>query len=276
MALPAKIPRIITWHSDIIKQKHLLKLYKPFQRHSILQAKAVIAATQAHFISSQQIPSEYPQKNRHVIPFGMDFGKMILTHETANHAKKIRSQAADKFIVFSLGRHVSYKGFDVLIEAMKNANAYLILGGEGPLTQQLKEQVYALRLTNKVHFTGRIQDKDLPAYYHACDVFCLPSVSSAEAFGIVQLEAMSCGKPVICSQLHNGVNEINPHMKTGLTVPASNHNLLADAINKLQNNFELRKLLGSYAKNHALENFSISNMIRQHIQLYKTVATSQN
>jgi len=132
MVLPKSIPRVISWHSDIIKQKKLLKLYRPFQYYEIMRAKALITATQAHYTSSQQIPSEYLTKNRHVIPFGIDFSKLQLTPQITKRVNEIRSRASDQMIIFALGRHVSYKGFDVLIKAIKASNAYLILGGEGP------------------------------------------------------------------------------------------------------------------------------------------------
>jgi rhamnosyl/mannosyltransferase len=274
MFLPKSIPRVITWHSDIIKQKHLLKLYRPFQRRIILQANGLIAATPAHYTSTQQIPAEYPQQNRHVVPFGMDFGRLQLTTGVAKRAKEIRNQASGHLIVFALGRHVSYKGFDVLIQAMQNTNAYLILGGDGPLTSELRQQVLKLGLPEKVQFTGRISDEDLPAYYHACDVFCLPSITTAEAFGLVQLEAMACGKPVICTQLNNGVNVINPHGVTGLTVPIQDVNSLADAINSL-NDSRMRDQLGGCAQAISLANYSMQAMVEKHTRIYQALCNSR-
>jgi glycosyltransferase involved in cell wall biosynthesis len=267
MVLPKRIPRVITWHSDIVKQVNLLKLYKPFQRREIMRAKALIAPTSAHYSSSTQIPADYPAKQRHVIPFGMNYDGLRLTTQIAERAKQIRSQAQGQLLVFTLGRHVSYKGFDVLIEAMQHTNAYLILGGEGSLTPELRQQVLTQGLSDKVQFTGRISDEDLPAYYHACDVFCLPSVTTAEAFGLVQLEAMACGKPVICTQLHNGVNAVNPHGVTGLTVPTHDAPALARAMDTMSNE-ALRTQLGQQAQVHALGNYSLQAMSEQHVKLY--------
>jgi rhamnosyl/mannosyltransferase len=271
MILPKSIPRVISWHSDIIKQKKILKLYRPFQYYEIMRAKALITATHAHYTSSQQIPAKYLTKNRHVIPFGMDFGKLQLTPQITNRVNEIRSRVADQMIVFALGRHVSYKGFDILIKAMQASNAYLILGGEGPLTDELHQQVHMLGLTNKVQFTGRISDEDLPAFYHACDVFCLPSVTTAEAFGIVQLEAMACRKPVICTQLRNGVNEVNIHGVTGLTVPTNDAKALSLVIEELRLNIANRLQLGQQAYTHALSNYSLNAMSEQHVRLYSEI-----
>ena len=271
MALPAHIPRVITWHSDIVKQRHLLKLYRPFQQRVIKQSKAIVAATPSHFSSSSQIPPPYPNHQRHVIPFGFDFEWLTLTPGIQEKADVIRQQAQGRFVVFALGRHVAYKGFDVLIDAIQHTQAFLVLGGEGPLTATLKAQVQRLGLDKQVLFTGRLPSTDMVAHYHACDAFCLPSVTPNEAFGIVQIEAMACGKSVICTQLHNGVNDINPHGVTGLTVPVQDPMAMASAINQLANDKELCRRLGNQAQQHALQKFSIDQMIRLHTHLYTEV-----
>jgi len=274
LALPANISRVITWHSDIVKQRHLLKLYRPFQLREIMRAKAIVAATSSHFSSSTQIPAEYPAAQKYVIPYGMDFGWLELTPDMQATAARIKAQAGGKFMVFALGRHVEYKGFDVLIRAMQHTSAYLVLGGEGPLTSQLKTFAQQLGIADRVCFAGRLSESALAAHYHACDTFCLPSVTPNEAFGIVQIEAMACGKPVICNQLNNGVNDINPHMHTGLTIPASNPHALAQAIKQLQHDQPLRQGLGRNAQQHAHDRFSIQYTVKQHFALYAHVLTA--
>ena len=107
--------------------------------------------------------------------------------------------------MFALGRNVYHKGFKVLIEALQHTDTFLILGGDGPLRPQLEQQADALGVGDRVVFSGRIPEEDLAAYLDACDVFCLPSVEQSEAFRLVQLEAMACGKPAVCTQLNNGV-----------------------------------------------------------------------
>lgn len=276
MALPSHIPRVITWHSDIVKQRHLLKLYQPFQLRMIKQSSAIVAATPAHLSSSTQIPSEYPTCQRHVIPYGIDFQWLTLTPGVQEQAEAIKKQANGRFVVFALGRHVAYKGFDVLIDAMQHTQAFLVLGGKGPLTDTLKAQVRRLGLDKQVLFTGRLPSADMAAHYHACDAFCLPSVTPNEAFGIVQIEAMACSKPVICTQLKNGVNDINPHDVTGLTVPARDPLVLAEAINRLANDENLCKRLGNQAQKHALHNFSSTTMVSLHLDLYQQLVKKFN
>ncbi|MEN9983927.1 MAG: hypothetical protein RI918_1896, partial [Pseudomonadota bacterium] len=142
--LPANIKRVITWHSDIIRQKRLLAMYLPFLRRIALRADALIAATPAHFTSSTQIPSSLPITKRHVIPYGRDFSDLTLTTTTAELCASIKTKAklvsTSGHIIFALGRHVYYKGFDVLLDAMQHIDAQLILGGDGPLKAELQQQ----------------------------------------------------------------------------------------------------------------------------------------
>ena len=270
--LPSNIKRVITWHSDIIRQKRLLAMYLPFLRRIALRADALIAATPAHFTSSTQIPSSLPFAKQHVIPYGRDFNDLTLTPVTtavcADLKTKTKSVSTSGRIIFALGRHVYYKGFDVLIEAMQYIDAQLILGGEGPLKAELQQQAERLGVAHKVTFTGSIPEADLAAYFNACDVFCLPSVEQSEAFGLVQLEAMACGKPVVCTQLNNGVNVVNQAGITGLAVPVRNATALAAALNTLLNDDALRSKLGQQAQAHAISGYSLTAMSNSHVALY--------
>ena len=179
-------------------------------------------------------------------------------------------------VAFALGRHVEYKGFDVLLDALQHTQAYLVLGGDGPMTTALQAQAQQLGLSGRVWFTGRLRDEDMAACYHACDVFCLPSVSQNEAFGLVQLEAMACGKPVICTQLNNGVNAVNPHEVTGLTVPVRDAQALGRAIETLRLNEPLRQRLGLQAYRHARGTYSMEAMSNQHVRLYQDLLSTRS
>jgi glycosyltransferase involved in cell wall biosynthesis len=270
--LPKSVKCVITWHSDIVKQKRLLSIYLPFLRKLVSSADAVIAATPAHFSSSTQIPADYPATKRLVIPYGRDFSDLALTPATTQLCDLLKTNAKSASttgrIIFALGRHVYYKGFDVLIEAMRHVDAQLILGGDGPLKAELQQQAERLGLSHKVIFTGSILEADLAAYFNACDVFCLPSVAQSEAFGLVQLEAMACGKPVVCTQLNNGVNVVNQAGITGLAVPVRDVTALATALNQLLTDDALRLKLGEQAKAHAINGYSLTTMATSHRDLY--------
>lgn len=266
--LPPRIPRIISWHSDIVKQKNLLRFYRGFQIKEIMRSKAIVGATQSHFRCSTQIPKSYPKNHQYVIPYGMDFDWLSPHNSTKERSDSIKVKAEGRFLLFALGRHVEYKGFSVLLDAMVHTSAFLILAGEGPLTVELRQQVKRLSIADRVCFVGRQSEGEIAALYHACDAFCLPSITTNEAFGIVQVEAMASRKPVICTQLNNGVNEVNLDGVTGLTVPAGDPFKLAAAINRLACDRDFCLVLGANAERHAKNRFSCSRMVDEYHALY--------
>jgi glycosyltransferase involved in cell wall biosynthesis len=274
MVLPKHFPRVITWHSDIIRQKRLLSLYRPFLSRIARQADALVAATQAHFDSSTQIPDDIPLERRYVIPYGLDYTQLKLNVRTTALRDELRSRSRGRGLVFALGRHVYYKGFEVLIDALQYTDAFLILGGDGPLRIQLEQRVASMGLSDRVFFSGRILEDDLAAYFHACDVFCLPSVEPSEAFGLVQLEAMACGKPVICTQLNNGVNVVNVHGQTGFAVPVRDPMALGNCLTQLLKDDALRHLLGAQALSRS-ELYSVPAMTASHIRLYQELLSTK-
>jgi glycosyltransferase involved in cell wall biosynthesis len=274
MVLPRNVRRVITWHSDIVRQKRLLALYGPFLQRIARQADALVAATQAHFDASTQIPVDIPPERRHVIPYGLDYAPLALNARTAALRDELLTRAQGRGLVFAMGRHVYYKGFDVLLEAMQHSGAFLILGSDGPLRPQLEQQAAALGVSDRVVFSGRIPEEDLPAYFHACDVFCMPSVEPSEAFGLVQLEAMACGKAVVCTQLNNGVNIVNVEGETGLAVPVRDPAALAAAINQLLGDRLLRERLGQQGRQRANAEYSLQAMAASHIGLYQDLLST--
>jgi rhamnosyl/mannosyltransferase len=147
----------------------------------------------------------------------------------------------------------------------------LALGGQGPLTEELRRVAHGAGVAGRVHFVGRIPDEELPAWYHACDVFCLPSIEPAEAFGIVQIEAMASARPVVCCQLGNGVNWVNPDGETGLTVPPGDSAALAGALARLEREPALRARLGEEGRRRALRLFTSEAMAKATLAVYREV-----
>ncbi len=273
MCLPTAIPRIITWHADVTRQKKLLMLYRPFLRRALQKADAIVVATPAHISSSNELSQLENQKKCHTIPFGFDLNRFLDNHiDTEAIQQKFPGKR-----IFALGRHVYYKGFDVLIQAMQQIgqDTQLILGGTGPLTEQWRHEAELCGVSKRVHFVGHILEKDLPAYYQACDIFCLPSVCQAEAFGIVQVEAMASGKPVVSTVLNNGVDYVNQHGITGMTVPPNDADALAQTINQLLDDDNFCAKLGHQAKKRAVKEFSLEMMGKSTLALYNKVLHDQ-
>lgn len=266
-AINASVPRVITWHADIIRQKALLLCYQPFQNAALRSARAIIAATPAHIKSSSVLIAPHLKNKLRVIPFGFD-----LTHyaQPQSNTQILRNQHPGK-IIFALGRHVHYKGFDVLIKSMEflPPTTNLIIGGDGPLTEEWKQLTKHSSASQRIHFVGMIDDAQLPSYYQACDIFCLPAVNQAEAFGIVQVEAMACGKPVVSTKLNNGVDFVNQDGISGLTAIPGDVASLAEALNKLLLDDALRMRLGQQALQRALQEFSLASLREKTLKVYQ-------
>ncbi len=270
--LPDSVKRIISWHSDVIRQKKLLQIYQPFVNRLLKQASAVIVATPYLSEHSTQIKVARERNIIRIIPYGVDFD-YFLSHKYQEKIVLIQQQYSHRFMVFALGRHVYYKGFCYLIEAMQQLPKHIILllGGEGPLTQKLKQQVKVLKLEQSVYFLGQIAKQDLPVYYHACDLFCLPSIDQSEAFGIAQLEAMACAKPVVCCDVTQAASNLNQDGITGFVVSPRCPTSLANAIRKLYQEPLLRLSLGRSAYHYAREKFTTQKMVGQVKNLYHEI-----
>ena len=273
--LPKSVKRVITWHSHIVRQKRLLKLDQPFLKGLLNRVDAIIVPTPAHISSSSQLTACRRPERCHVVPFGIDyapFDRAARQHQRIADLRASLGGSNETPIAFAIGRHVYYKGLEYLVRAMIDVpRGVLVIGGDGPLTANLKAVSRALGLDARVRFVGRIPDEELPLYYHACEVFCMPSVAPAEAFGLVQLEAMACGKPVVCCELHNGVTYVNRDGETGLVVPPRDPKALAAALNHLFGDPALRQRLGERGRQRARREFSVDSMVAGTLGVYRSL-----
>lgn len=258
---------ILHWHSDILKQKFMLRLYKPLQNWLVNRADVIIGTTPKYLDCSPFLQKN--SLNKHCIPIGID--PIQYNEEQVN---TLRKKYAGKKIIFSLGRLVEYKGYEYLIESAKFLpNDYVILiGGSGHLKNQLENLIDINGLQNKVELLGRISDADLSTYYGACDVYVLSSIWKTEAFGIVQIEAMSCGKPVIATKIEgSGVDWVNEDGVSGVNVEPKNAKALADAILFVLSDKERYNKLSQGAKKRYETFFKKEIMIKKCVDLYKSL-----
>ena len=266
--LPSDARIVITWHSDIVRQRRFMRLYQPLLDRILERADAIVAATPLHFSTSTQLRNVRDRGKLHVIPYGLDYRLFDLTAGLEARVSEIRRQYSGKPIVFSVGRHVYYKGFEYLVQAATMTDAHVLIAGSGPLLARNAAEVRRSGVGDRVTLLGRITDDELAAYYHACDVFCMPSVERSEAFGLVQLEAMACGKPVVCCDLGNGVTFVNRHGETGLVVAPRDPGALARAIERLVRDPKLSTSLGEAGRRRARCDFPVQRMVEQHLALY--------
>ncbi|MGA7764367.1 MAG: glycosyltransferase, partial [Candidatus Binataceae bacterium] len=222
------VPIVVTWHSDVVRQRRAAAAFAPLLSLLLRRCAAIIVGSTVYIETSTVLSAR--RKLCHVIPFGIrakDF-----EHPDAARVAEVRRRYGER-IVLGVGRLIYYKGFETLVGAMADVRATALIAGDGPLSGALAAEVARLGVADRVVLLGRVNDADLKAYYHACDVFALPSVERSEAFGIVQLEAMACGKPVVNTRLDSAVPHVSLDGLTGLTVPPGDRAALAAALNAL-------------------------------------------
>ena len=255
---------ILHWHSDIQRQKFLLKLYRPLLRWLLRRADWIIGTTPVYLSESPHLQGF--QHKTICLPIGVE--PMCPDSEAV---ASIKRSFPGRKIVFSLGRLVPYKGYKYLIAAAQylKDDFVILIGGMGELKEELQKEINELRLQHKVKLLGRISDEDLPAYYGACDVFCLSSIQKTEAFGIVQIEAMSCGKPVVATRIpQSGVAWVNAHGVSGLNVMPGNAIELAQAIEAITENKDTYARYSAGAKERYHELFTKKRMIEKCLNIY--------
>ena len=255
------------WHSDIIKQKKLLKLYQPLQNWLIDRADAIIGTSPVYLQSSPWLKKV--QDKTVCLPIGV-----VPLEVDEEKAAVIRKKYAGKKIIFSLGRLVPYKGYKYLIDSARYLDdSYVVLiGGGGPLKASLKEQIDNSGLHDKVKLLGFLSDEEVGAYFGACDLFCMSSVYATEAFGIVQIEAMSAGKPVVATKIPgSGVSWVNAHKESGINVEPKDSEALANAFKRILESEDTYNAFAEQASRRYWDMFTKDRMIENCIEIYKSI-----
>jgi rhamnosyl/mannosyltransferase len=260
---------IFTYHSDIVRQKILGSAFSSILHRALDQSHAIIATSDNYLKTSHTLSAHLDRC--HVIPLGIPLDRF--RDPDPHIVDWIRNQYGPSIVV-ALGRLVRYKGFDHLLRAMTKVDGHLLLIGNGPLREELEALSRSLGIHDRVTILSGVSD--VVPYYHAADVFVLPSINRSEAFGLVQLEAMACGKPVINTALNSGVPFVSRNEETGLTVPPSDEEALAAAITKLLRDPDLRARLGAAAKLRVQTEFNVETMARRTLSLYESVLNGRS
>lgn len=255
---------VLHWHSDIQKQKLLLKLYYPLQQWLLKRADVIVGTSPVYLAESPFL--QHVQHKTVCLPIGVEPMRPV-----PEAVKALRSEYPGKKIVFSLGRLVAYKGYRFLVEAAQylKDDFVVLIGGSGALKEELQKEIVSLNLQEKVKLLGRVSDEELPAYYGACDVFCMSSVQKTEAFGIVQIEAMSCGKPVVATRIpQSGVSWVNEEGVSGMNAEPGNAQDLARAIEAVTENEEVYRKFSEGATKRYRDMFTKECMIDKCLTIY--------
>lgn len=263
--ISSRIKLIIHWHSDIIAQQILYRFIKRVETRLLKRADVIIVTSSKYLDGS--IPLQPFRNKAVVVPNMIKPRKFEYTRKVEEKVKVLKSAYCCKPILLFIGRHVPYKGLEYLIGACDSIRqeCEIVVGGTGPLTLELKRQCNS----SNVHFIGRIPDEDLAAYYYAADVFVFPSITKNEAFGVVLAEAMYCYTPAVTFTIEgSGVNWVNLHEETGIEVENRNVIQLAEAVDKLLGDPDLRKKYGEQAHERVEKLFTIDKVTDKVKQLY--------
>lgn len=255
-------PTVLTYHSDIVRQKMLLRLYQPL-KHRFLHSVDAIVATSPNYLASSAVLDRYRDKTR-VITFGLD--KSSYPEPDGARIDHWRARVGPKFFLF-VGVLRYYKGLHILLDAVAGTDYPVVIVGAGPIEQELKAHAARLGLT-KVMFVGKVDELDKVALLKLCYAVAFPSHLRSEAFGISLLEGAMYGKPMISSEIGTGTTYINIDRETGLVVPPSDHEALRAAMRALWDNPQMAAEMGKRAEARYWRLFTSAQMADDYTQLY--------
>lgn len=259
---------VLSYHSDIVRQRRIMRVYAPIMGRVMRSVDRILVAT-PNYLESSSVLRAFSDKCC-VIPYGIDRRRFV--EADAEGARALRRRLGGGRLLLFVGVLRYYKGLRYLLEAMPRLDARLdarlVIVGDGPEGEALRRQAEALGVKRRVRFVGRVPDEELPLYYRAADLFVLPASERSEAFGLVQLEAMSSGLPVLCTELGTGTSYVNRHGDSGWVVPPRDAGALARAIDRLLGDDALRRRLAAGALARS-EQFSAGRMVREIVGVYR-------
>lgn len=268
-----KIKLLVHWHSDVINKGFLGKILRPLESALLRRANFIVATSQVYADASKTLA---PFRNKiSVVPIGI----LDKNHQGSGSSltSQLHERVKNKRIVVSVGRLVPYKGFAVLVEAAKHlpADSIVLIVGVGPLQKALQDAVQKAGVADRVVLTGRLGDAELNAIFQRATLYCLPSINRAEAFGVVLLEAMSFGLPLVSSDIPgSGVPWVNQHGISGFNFTLGDPIALAHACNKILGSEALRKKLALGARQRFLSEFTEDVSINRMMELYDCLVSN--
>lgn len=260
-------PSLVTYHSDIIKQKWLKKVYKPLETFFLSSVDAIVATSPQYQAQSDNLMKHI--KKTHVIPLAVDPDDYISSNTNWSSEDQYRFLKSDYFLFVGVLRY--YKGLHYLLDASKNTNATIVIAGDGPLYDELKQRVANENIQNVI-LTGYISDAEKLKLLANCKAFVFPSHMKSEAFGVSLIEAQMLQKAIISCEISTGTSYVNIHGETGLVVSPRNSNSLSSAIEELNKDSHKRSKLGQNGFKRALSLFTIEKQAQHYHQLYSEIS----
>jgi len=258
-------PTVVSYHSDIVRQKNLLRLYQPL-KHRFLRSVDAIVAASPNYLASSPVLARYPDKTR-VITYGLD--QASYPQPDPARLAYWRERVGPKFFLF-VGVLRYYKGLHVLLDAVAGAEYPVVIVGAGPEEAALKAQAARLGLKN-VLFTGAVDEDDKVALLTLAYAMSFPSHLRSEAFGVSLLEGAMYGKPMVSCEIGTGTTYINIDGETGLVVPPDDVQALRTALRTLWDDPERARAMGRRAALRFEEVFTSAQMATSYTALYREV-----
>ena len=262
-----KIPTVVTYHSDIVRQKGLLLLYKPLM-HLFMRSVTKIVATSPNYFATSPVLQKYKDKVE-VIPLGID--ESSYPYPSGECVDSWRSIVGDRFFLF-VGVLRYYKGLHILLQALANSDFPTVIVGSGPMESELKQKASVLGLKN-LKFLGKLSDEDKVALISLSLAMVFPSHLRSEAFGVSLLEGAMFGKPLISCEIGTGTSFVNEHGVTGFVVTPGDEKVLVSAMRNLWEDDELAKSMGRNARQRYAEHFTATQMSKRYACLYERICS---
>ena len=267
LALTPRTPMVLSYHNDLVRPAWAVPLYRPWLRRTLRAARRVLVGDERTLTAS---PDLAPVRARcTIVPYGVDLEHLRPTGETRELATRLREGARGLVVLF-VGQFRYYKGLDILVRAMERVDGTLLLVGGGPEEPRLRRLVRGLGLADRVRFAGVVSERRLPSYYHAADVFVLPSLYRSESFGLAMAEAQACGIPTVSTELGTATSVVNRDGETGLVVRAGSVDALAGALTMLGVDTALRARLGKRGRELS-SRFAVEPMVARTRAVYDEV-----
>ncbi len=267
---------VLTYHSDIVRQRRLLRLYDPLLRRVLAGADRILVTSPAYAETSAYLRNVRDKCT--IVPLGINVEHFQNQGDREQAAMRARwGLPRDRPVAVFVGRLRYYKGLDYLLGALPLVpDLHLLIVGDGPLWDRTRSLAASLGVTNRVVFTGDVGEVDLPGCYMAGDVFVLPSHTRAEAFGTSLVEGMAAGLPVISTEIQTGTSWVNQDRVTGLVVPPCDPSALADAMRTLVTHPHLRREMGQAGLARARTLFQASTMVDAVEKVYREVLADRS
>lgn len=266
LAVRPKAPAVLTYHSDIVRQRWLGVAYAPLMRRTLGSMRAIVATSPAYAQTSPVLSDALLSERLRVIPLGIEEHSYPNEGDESILSRLGVAESVPYFLFIGVLRY--YKGLHSLVQAAASVNAKVVIAGSGPEEAVLREQAHRLRASNVI-FAGQVTDQEKVTLLHHCRALVLPSHLRSEAFGMVLVEAAMLGKPMISCEIGTGTSYVNAHNVTGFVVPPESPKSLSEAMQALLEDDSLAVSMGRAARLHYEKHFSGSALGNAYRNLYR-------